>query len=189
MPQGKYAFISSDPWKNNKAQVKCDTIMYAGGVFLREQAVAACFMTHRESESVARRYIYLCCRPGSGRCEDLQRRQESRAEQSRAKQSRAEEQRNSMALKIASLLLLALVLCSYASAFTEEAVDCCLTTSNKQIPRKVVKAYREQTTNGGCAIAATQFITVKDKTLCAPPPGRNDWVAKLIRRLKTKGQE
>ncbi|XP_029115148.1 C-C motif chemokine 19-like isoform X3 [Scleropages formosus] len=123
------------------------------------------------------------------RCEDLQRRQESRAEQSRAKQSRAEEQRNSMALKIASLLLLALVLCSYASAFTEEAVDCCLTTSNKQIPRKVVKAYREQTTNGGCAIAATQFITVKDKTLCAPPPGRNDWVAKLIRRLKTKGQE
>uniref|UniRef100_A0A8C9RDR2 Chemokine (C-C motif) ligand 19a, tandem duplicate 2 n=1 Tax=Scleropages formosus TaxID=113540 RepID=A0A8C9RDR2_SCLFO len=76
-----------------------------------------------------------------------------------------------------------------AITFTEEAVDCCLTTSNKQIPRKVVKAYREQTTNGGCAIAATQFITVKDKTLCAPPPGRNDWVAKLIRRLKTKGQE
>lgn len=41
------------------------------------------------------------------------------------------------------------------SAFSDEAVDCCLTTKDTRIPMQIVASYFHQTTESGCAIAAT----------------------------------
>ncbi|KAJ8339092.1 hypothetical protein SKAU_G00358780 [Synaphobranchus kaupii] len=88
------------------------------------------------------------------------------------------------AFRAAALLLLVLVLCSYATASTERALDCCLSTKNKQIPRRIVKSHSIQTVANGCAIPATLFITKKGKILCAPLASRSRWVAKLIKNLQ-----
>lgn len=41
------------------------------------------------------------------------------------------------------------------SAFSDAAVDCCLTTKDTRIPIQIVASYFHQTTDSGCAIAAT----------------------------------
>ncbi|KAG7476530.1 hypothetical protein MATL_G00083910 [Megalops atlanticus] len=91
-----------------------------------------------------------------------------------------------MAIRVAVLLLLASVLCSYAAANTEEALDCCLTTSKKPIPQSIVKSHSIQTLNGGCGIPATLFITKAGRRLCAPPTSESKWVKKLIKKLGKK---
>uniref|UniRef100_A0A3B3T1J4 Chemokine interleukin-8-like domain-containing protein n=1 Tax=Paramormyrops kingsleyae TaxID=1676925 RepID=A0A3B3T1J4_9TELE len=93
-----------------------------------------------------------------------------------------------MALKSAALLLLALVAFVYAEAFTSQALDCCLSTSSKMIPARTVKSYVKQTVNGGCQIPAIQFITKKNKKLCAPVPEDYNWAARLMDLLDRKQQ-
>ncbi|KAJ7987234.1 hypothetical protein DPEC_G00336630 [Dallia pectoralis] len=94
-----------------------------------------------------------------------------------------------MSLRVATLLLLASILWGHVAANSETAVDCCLTVTNVNIPRRVVKSYIIQTVNGGCRIAATVFITKKNRRLCAPPAKNNNWVAKIINHLKKKTQK
>ncbi|KAG5841012.1 hypothetical protein ANANG_G00195080 [Anguilla anguilla] len=91
-----------------------------------------------------------------------------------------------MLFQAASFFLWASVFCSYTAAFTEEALDCCLSTSNVPIPRQIVASFSMQTAEGGCPIAATVFITKKGRALCAPPPTRNDWVSKTICKISPK---
>ncbi|KAJ8392785.1 hypothetical protein AAFF_G00072690 [Aldrovandia affinis] len=95
------------------------------------------------------------------------------------------------AFRAVAVLLLVAVICSYAAANTEEALDCCLSTKDKNIPHRLVKTYSIQTVAGGCRIPATLFITKKGVRLCAPPAKKSRWVAKLIKRLdrKTKSKQ
>ncbi|XP_061071756.1 C-C motif chemokine 19b [Conger conger] len=90
------------------------------------------------------------------------------------------------ALRAPALLLLVLVLCSYATANTDEVLDCCLSTKNKSIAHQRLKGYSIQTETGGCRIPATIFITKMDLRLCAPPARSQKWVAKLIKKLDRK---
>ncbi|NP_001291006.1 C-C motif chemokine 19 precursor [Esox lucius] len=94
-----------------------------------------------------------------------------------------------MYLRVATLLLLASVLWSHVAANTGKALDCCLTTTDARIPSRMAKTYIIQTSNGGCRIPATVFITKKNRRLCAPPATKKKWVAKLIKQLKTKLQK
>ncbi|KAI4876354.1 hypothetical protein NFI96_017818 [Prochilodus magdalenae] len=91
----------------------------------------------------------------------------------------------SMTAHTAALLLLVLVFCSsgYAGA---EGQDCCLTTKDKSIPRRLVKEFYMQTVDTGCRVPATVFVTKKGIKLCAPPPTKHKWVRKLIDDLKLK---
>ncbi|XP_029625380.1 C-C motif chemokine 19 [Salmo trutta] len=93
-----------------------------------------------------------------------------------------------MSLRLAALLLLTSVLWSHAAANTDEAMDCCLTTTDAKLPRRVVKSFSIQTVSGGCRIPATVFVTRKNLRLCAPPAKNNNWVTKLIKQLKRKSQ-
>ncbi|XP_055791120.1 C-C motif chemokine 19-like [Salvelinus fontinalis] len=93
-----------------------------------------------------------------------------------------------MSLRLAALLLLTSVLWSHAAANTDEAMDCCLTTTNAKLPRRVVKSFSIQRVSGGCRISATVFVTRKNLRLCAPPATNNNWVTKLIKQLKRKSQ-
>ncbi|XP_028830193.1 C-C motif chemokine 19b [Denticeps clupeoides] len=92
-------------------------------------------------------------------------------------------------LHSAAVLLLACALWSCATASTEEAVDCCLRTSNRPIPHRIVKSYRIQAGDSGCTILATVFVTVKKKKLCAPDPFSSVWVSKLIQKLEKKAKK
>uniref|UniRef100_A0A8C7TRH6 Chemokine (C-C motif) ligand 19b n=1 Tax=Oncorhynchus mykiss TaxID=8022 RepID=A0A8C7TRH6_ONCMY len=94
-----------------------------------------------------------------------------------------------MSLRVAALLLLASVLWSHVAASTDQALDCCLTTTDTKLPHRVVKSYRIQTVSGGCRIAATVFVTKKNLRLCAPPATKKNWVAKLIKQLKRKSHK
>ncbi|XP_046873877.1 C-C motif chemokine 19b [Hypomesus transpacificus] len=89
-----------------------------------------------------------------------------------------------MSFRVAALLLLTVQLWSHVSANTDKAVDCCLSTTNRKIPPDVVQSYFIQSVSGGCRIPATVFVTRKNIRLCAPPASRNNWVARLIRKLK-----
>ncbi|KAG9461233.1 hypothetical protein GDO78_017571, partial [Eleutherodactylus coqui] len=62
--------------------------------------------------------------------------------------------------------------------------DCCLKTSNREIPYNNVKCYKNQTTRWGCKIEATVFVTRRNKYLCAPP--ELEWVQNLRRDLDRK---
>ncbi|KAJ8380648.1 hypothetical protein SKAU_G00014260 [Synaphobranchus kaupii] len=90
-----------------------------------------------------------------------------------------------MQFQTASFFLLASVFSSYTAAFTEQALDCCLSTSNVPIPHRIVVSFSIQTTEGGCPIPATVFITKKGKALCAPLPTGN-WVTKVICKISRK---
>ncbi|XP_026075292.1 C-C motif chemokine 19b [Carassius auratus] len=87
---------------------------------------------------------------------------------------------NSLTLWAGALLILSVSLWSCATAQNDAAADCCLTTSTRHIPQKVVKSFTLQTGDGACKIPATIFVTKKGLKLCAPFPGENDWVSKLI---------
>ncbi|XP_048029279.1 C-C motif chemokine 19b [Megalobrama amblycephala] len=103
---------------------------------------------------------------------------------------------NSMTLWAGALLIISVSLCS-ATAHSDGAEDCCLTTSNRRIPHRVVKTFTIQTGDGACRVPATIFVTKKGLKLCAPFPSENNWVSKLIDHIlapktshkKTKGKK
>ncbi|XP_026100983.1 C-C motif chemokine 3 [Carassius auratus] len=84
-----------------------------------------------------------------------------------------------------TLLVLTAVLWGNIEAFSDTAVDCCLTTKDTRIPIQIVASYFHQTTESGCPIPATVFITKKDKKLCSPPE-KNSWISKIITHLDKK---
>ncbi|XP_012690137.1 C-C motif chemokine 19b [Clupea harengus] len=92
-----------------------------------------------------------------------------------------------MLLQSTVLFLLACGLWNSATA-SEGAVDCCLTTGSSRIPQRLVKSYAVQTTDRGCRIEATLFITHAGKTLCAPPASRQKWVKNILKKLNKKGR-
>ncbi|XP_067289449.1 C-C motif chemokine 19b [Pseudorasbora parva] len=107
---------------------------------------------------------------------------------------------NSMTLWAGALLILSVGLWSCTTAQSDNAADCCLTTSDRRIPKKVVTSFTIQTSDGACRIPATIFVTKKGLKLCAPFPSENNWVSKLIdlilatpvqtpRKLKGKKQK
>ncbi|XP_051950879.1 C-C motif chemokine 19a.2 [Xyrauchen texanus] len=85
-----------------------------------------------------------------------------------------------------TLLIFTAVLWGSTEAFSDEAVDCCLTTKDTRIPMQILASYFHQTTENGCPIPATVFITKKDKKLCAPPAERHEWIRKHISHLDRK---
>ncbi|XP_060762722.1 C-C motif chemokine 19a.2 [Neoarius graeffei] len=92
-----------------------------------------------------------------------------------------------------------LVFCSLwndAQAFSSNAADCCLSTSDALVPRRILESYKILTVEDGCPIPATVFITKKNKKLCSPPTydPRYPWVMKLVEFLdnrsgKSKGAQ
>ncbi|XP_077673113.1 C-C motif chemokine 19-like [Eretmochelys imbricata] len=64
---------------------------------------------------------------------------------------------------------------------SNNALDCCLRTSQVPIPRKIVLHYEVQRIHDGCPIHAVVFITMRGKQLCAPPHAH--WVRRLTERL------
>ncbi|XP_030625570.1 C-C motif chemokine 19b [Chanos chanos] len=89
-----------------------------------------------------------------------------------------------MTLQALTLLLVIALLWNHAAASNAEAQDCCLSTSDYEIPRRIVVEYQKQTVESGCKIPATVFVTKKGRRLCAPVPEKSEWVAKLIKKLK-----
>ncbi|XP_075043113.1 C-C motif chemokine 21b-like [Mixophyes fleayi] len=84
-----------------------------------------------------------------------------------------------------TLLLLVVLLCDtvYMQGTGHTAADCCLQTSDKPIPFKVVLGYKIQTVDKGCQIPAVVFYTNSKprSNLCATPG--SSWVKKLIKKL------
>ncbi|KAL8204115.1 UNVERIFIED_CONTAM: hypothetical protein K2H54_068186, partial [Gekko kuhli] len=62
-----------------------------------------------------------------------------------------------------------------------QVMDCCLRTTSRPIPYKLLRGYREQYIQEGCPVRAVVFITVKGRQLCAPPHA--PWVKQLKERL------
>lgn len=91
-----------------------------------------------------------------------------------------------MSLRMSALLLASVLWC-LAAANTDEAVDCCLETTDKKISARLVKSYSIQTPGGGCRIPATVLITRRDFRLCVPPATRKNWVHKLIKKVDKRG--
>ncbi|XP_054033786.1 C-C motif chemokine 19 [Dryobates pubescens] len=60
-------------------------------------------------------------------------------------------------------------------------LDCCLRTSEKPIPRRIVQDYQLQLLKDGCDILAVVFITTRGKRLCAPV--EVPWVVRLQEKL------
>ncbi|ROJ26362.1 C-C motif chemokine 19 [Anabarilius grahami] len=67
------------------------------------------------------------------------------------------------------------------------AEDCCLTTSNRRIPQRVVTTFTIQTGDGACRIPATIFVTKKGLKLCAPFPSENNWFLLGFRSVLASG--
>ncbi|XP_038868933.1 C-C motif chemokine 4-like [Salvelinus namaycush] len=90
-----------------------------------------------------------------------------------------------MTSQVAGLLFVATVCLGYASVFSEVPMDCCLLTTETRFPRhfKMV-SYLLQTTEKGCNIDATVFITKTGLRLCTPHPTKSTWVADYIKRLE-----
>ncbi|XP_056110696.1 C-C motif chemokine 19a.2 [Rhinichthys klamathensis goyatoka] len=84
-----------------------------------------------------------------------------------------------------TLLVITAVLWGNIEAFSDTAVDCCLSTKDTRIPIQVVASYFHQSTDSGCPIEATVFITKKGRKLCAPPE-KNGWISKIISHLDKK---
>uniref|UniRef100_A0A8C7LS47 Chemokine interleukin-8-like domain-containing protein n=2 Tax=Oncorhynchus mykiss TaxID=8022 RepID=A0A8C7LS47_ONCMY len=86
---------------------------------------------------------------------------------------------------MAALFFIATLCLGYAAAFSEVPVDCCLSTTDIRFPRhfKMV-SYLLQTTDRGCDIDATVFITKTGARLCSPHPAESKWVADYVKRLE-----
>ncbi|MCI4392832.1 hypothetical protein PGIGA_G00150420 [Pangasianodon gigas] len=102
----------------------------------------------------------------------------------------------SMLNSVVALLAFTAVLWNNAQAFSNNAADCCLSTSDALVPRRIVESYIIQNADSGCSIPATVFITKKNRKLCSPPASdtRYPWVLKLIeymdnRSSKSKGPQ
>ncbi|XP_067084020.1 C-C motif chemokine 8-like [Osmerus mordax] len=94
-----------------------------------------------------------------------------------------------MASGLAFLLLAAIVCMSYTAAFSDVPVDCCLTTTDIPFNRRIrVQAYLLQTTDKGCQIDATVFITKNGLRLCTPHPSQSRWVAGYISLVDRRHQ-
>uniref|UniRef100_A0A671L8B2 C-C motif chemokine 20-like n=1 Tax=Sinocyclocheilus anshuiensis TaxID=1608454 RepID=A0A671L8B2_9TELE len=85
---------------------------------------------------------------------------------------------NALTLWTGALLILSVSLWSCTTG--ESKSDCCLTTSDRRIPQRVVTSFTIQTGDEACRIPATIFVTKKGLKLCAPFPSKNNWVSKLI---------
>ncbi|KAG9263311.1 C-C motif chemokine 19b [Astyanax mexicanus] len=95
---------------------------------------------------------------------------------------------SSVTVHTAALLVLVVIFCSW-SYVAAEGEDCCLATTNKKIPARLVKSYFLQTTSMGCRTAATVFTTKMNKKLCAPLPKNKNWVQGLINKLNKKSKK
>uniref|UniRef100_A0A8C8DBH2 Chemokine interleukin-8-like domain-containing protein n=1 Tax=Oncorhynchus tshawytscha TaxID=74940 RepID=A0A8C8DBH2_ONCTS len=93
-----------------------------------------------------------------------------------------------MTSQVAALLFVATVCLGYASGFYPVPLNMCtrgLLTTETRFPRhfKMV-SYLLQTTEKGCGIDATVFITKTGVRLCTPHPTKSKWVADYIKRLE-----
>ncbi|KAJ8005603.1 hypothetical protein DPEC_G00119650 [Dallia pectoralis] len=90
-----------------------------------------------------------------------------------------------MAPRLAALLLVVTVCLGYTQAFSDLPLDCCLVVTDMPFPRSFkVVAHLLQTTDRGCDIDATVFITKTGMRLCTPHPKDSAWVAKYIKRME-----
>ncbi|KAK3514446.1 hypothetical protein QTP70_018258 [Hemibagrus guttatus] len=94
----------------------------------------------------------------------------------------------SMSNALVALLVFSALLCYNAQAFPGSAADCCLSTTETLVPRRIVHSYTIQTVESGCSIPATVFITKKNRKLCSPPINdlNNPWVLKLVEYLDNR---
>ncbi|XP_042579018.1 C-C motif chemokine 19 [Cyprinus carpio] len=76
--------------------------------------------------------------------------------------------------------------CSQVKAQVDLALDCCLTFSQKSIPKHVLLTYRKQLKVDGCRRDAVVFKTRKGLKLCAPPAEQEQWVKEMIKFLDTR---
>nr|ABA54956.1 CC chemokine SCYA109 [Ictalurus punctatus] len=76
-------------------------------------------------------------------------------------------------------------------AFSNNAADCCLSTSDSFVPRRIVDSYIIQNIDSGCPIPATVFITKKNRKLCSPPANdlRYPWVMKLVEYIDNRNDK
>ncbi|XP_069574872.1 C-C motif chemokine 21-like [Brachyistius frenatus] len=83
-----------------------------------------------------------------------------------------------MASRAAALLLLGVVCFQFTAA--EIVMDCCLKTSDKRLPSKILLSYSLQEAGKGCDISATVFVSRGGKTMCVVHPSEKPWVQRLI---------
>ncbi|KAK2871324.1 hypothetical protein Q8A67_023851 [Cirrhinus molitorella] len=95
---------------------------------------------------------------------------------------------NTLTLWTGALIILSVSLWSCTTALNDGAADCCLATSSRRIPKKVVTSFTIQTGDGACSIPATIFVTKKGRKLCAPFPSESTWVSHLIDYILTGGK-
>ncbi|KAL0979853.1 hypothetical protein UPYG_G00190690 [Umbra pygmaea] len=81
----------------------------------------------------------------------------------------------------ATLLLCVVFLCSYQVTQGQTLSDCCLTVSEKLIPKHLVIHYQSQIRSQGCNMDAMIFITRKGRKLCAPID--TAWVSELVKHV------
>ncbi|XP_036454975.1 uncharacterized protein LOC118827646 [Colossoma macropomum] len=91
-----------------------------------------------------------------------------------------------MSTTVAALLLFSAVFWGKTEAFSDDAMDCCLSTSGQLVPRHIAVSYIVQGPDTGCSLSATVFITRKGKRLCSPLADDKayPWVAKLMAHLE-----
>ncbi|XP_006898610.1 PREDICTED: c-C motif chemokine 19 [Elephantulus edwardii] len=89
-----------------------------------------------------------------------------------------------MASRTASLLALSLLVLwtSPVLGGANDAEDCCLSVTQRPIPRTIVRSFRYLLLKDGCRVPAVVFTTLRGHQLCAPPD--QPWVERLIRRLQ-----
>ncbi|KAF7687262.1 hypothetical protein HF521_014490 [Silurus meridionalis] len=92
---------------------------------------------------------------------------------------------------VVALLVFTVLLWNNAQAFPNSAADCCLSTSETLVPRRIAESYLIQTLDSGCPIPATVFITRRNKRLCSPPASNQGfpWVMKLIEYLDNRNNK
>ncbi|XP_049627064.1 C-C motif chemokine 19 [Suncus etruscus] len=93
-----------------------------------------------------------------------------------------------MASPMAQLLVLILLFFwnTPALAGTNDAEDCCLSVTQRPIPKNIVKAFRYLLMKDGCIVPAVVFTTLRGHQLCAPPD--QPWVKRIIKRLQRQKQ-
>ncbi|XP_017307006.1 C-C motif chemokine 19a.2 [Ictalurus punctatus] len=97
----------------------------------------------------------------------------------------------SMSNAVVALLVFTALLWNNAQAFSNNAADCCLSTSDSFVPRRIVDSYIIQNIDSGCPIPATVFITKKNRKLCSPPANdlRYPWVMKLVEYIDNRNDK